>query len=161
IGTDPLRRAAHHRRDSRQRVAGRARRLGDDDADPASLARRAEDARPGHTDQGAGVELDRASLRRSAHHVLAARGDVQRGDGDRGRVPGLDARIVAVRYRYGGGQSSELAVATVTQGENLPPGIQDVTNPVPARGGRDAETLDEAKRRAPRELRTLGRAVTA
>jgi predicted phage baseplate assembly protein len=83
------------------------------------------------------------------------------GDGVRGSVPGLDARIVAVRYRYGGGQSSELGVATVIQGESLPAAIQDVTNPVPARGGRDAETLEEAKRRAPRELRTLGRAVTA
>lgn len=83
------------------------------------------------------------------------------GDGVRGRVPGLDARIVAVRYRWGGGGSGELAAGTVTQGENLPSAIQDVTNPVPARGGRDAETLEEAKRRAPRELRTLGRAVTA
>lgn len=82
------------------------------------------------------------------------------GDGIRGRVPGLDARIVAVRYRWGGGATSELAVGTVTQGESLPTAVQDVTNPVPARGGRDAETLDEAKRRAPRELKTLGRAVT-
>jgi Baseplate J-like protein len=83
------------------------------------------------------------------------------GDGVRGRVPGLDARIVAVRYRHGGGAASEVGVALVTQAENLPVAIQDVTNPVPARGGRDAETLDQAKRRAPREMKTLGRAVTA
>lgn len=83
------------------------------------------------------------------------------GDGIRGRVPGLDARIVAVRYRWGGGATSELAAGTVTQGENLPTAVSDVTNPVPARGGRNAETLDEARRRAPRELKTLGRAVTA
>jgi predicted phage baseplate assembly protein len=88
-------------------------------------------------------------------------GTIYFGDGLRGRVPALDARIVAVRYRHGGGAASEVGVARVTQGQNLPVVVQDVTNPVPARGGRDAETLDQAKARAPREFRTLGRAVTA
>jgi hypothetical protein len=83
------------------------------------------------------------------------------GDGVRGRVPGLNARIVAPSYRWASGASSELPVATVTKGENLPTSVSDVTNVVPARGGRDAETLDDAKKRAPRELKTLGRAVTA
>jgi predicted phage baseplate assembly protein len=82
-------------------------------------------------------------------------------DGKRGRVPGLGARIVATRYRWTDGTTSDLAVGTVTQAENLPASVQDVTNVVPARGGRSAETLDEAKRRAPRELKTFGRAVTA
>jgi predicted phage baseplate assembly protein len=83
------------------------------------------------------------------------------GDGKRGRVPALGARIVATRYRFTDATSTELPVATVTQGENLPGFVQDVTNAIPARGGRSAETLDEAKQRAPRELKTLGRAVTA
>jgi hypothetical protein len=83
------------------------------------------------------------------------------GDGVRGRVPGLTARIVATSYRWASGASSELPVASITKGENLPTTVSDVTNVVPARGGRDAETLDDAKRRAPRELKTLGRAVTA
>lgn len=83
------------------------------------------------------------------------------GDGVNGRVPALTARIVATTYRWASGASSELPVASVTQGENLPTFVSDVTNAVPARGGRDAETLDEAKRRAPRALKTLGRAVTA
>lgn len=82
-------------------------------------------------------------------------------DGKRGRVPGLGSRIVATRYRWTDGVSSDLAVGTITQAENLPSAVQDVTNVVPARGGRSAETLDEAKRRAPRELKTFGRAVTA
>ena len=83
------------------------------------------------------------------------------GDGVHGRVPALTARIVATSYRWASGASSELPVASVTQGENLPTFVSDVTNVVPARGGRDAETLDQAKKRAPRALKTLGRAVTA
>lgn len=83
------------------------------------------------------------------------------GDGVRGRVPGLGARVVAARYRAGGGASSELPAGTVTQGQSLPAPVGDVTNVVAARGGRDAETLEDAKRRAPRALKTLGRAVTA
>lgn len=91
----------------------------------------------------------------------AEAGIVYFGDGVNGRAPGLDARVVAVRYRWGGGVATELAAGTITQGENLPPQVQDVTNPVAARGGRDAETLDAAKHRAPKELKRFGRAVTA
>ncbi len=83
------------------------------------------------------------------------------GNGVRGQVPGLDARILALRYRWGGGLAGELPVGTVTQGESLPTSIQDVTNVIAARGGKNAETLDQAKRRAPRAMKTLGRAVTA
>jgi predicted phage baseplate assembly protein len=106
-------------------------------------------------------DLDTAGPDDRVYVLDAEAGLLYFGDGVHGRVPGLDARIVAVRYRWGGGGSSELAAGTITQGETLPSQIQDVTNPVPARGGRNAETLDEAKRRAPRELKTLGRAVTA
>lgn len=83
------------------------------------------------------------------------------GDGVRGAVPALGTRMVAVRYRHGGGAAAELPAGTVTQGEGLPAAVQDVTNPIAARGGKDAETLDQARARAPRELKTLGRAVTA
>ncbi len=96
------------------------------------------------------------------HYVLDPEaGLVYFGDGKRGRVPALNARIVARRYRSTDGTMRELAVGTVTQGENLPGFVQDVTNVIPARGGRPAETLDQAKKRAPRELSTFGRAVTA
>jgi predicted phage baseplate assembly protein len=83
------------------------------------------------------------------------------GDGVRGRVPGLGARIVASRYRYGGGLSGELPPGTITLVQSLPAAVQDVTNVIAARGGKDAETLDEARARAPHALKTLGRAVTA
>lgn len=106
-------------------------------------------------------DLDTARPDDRVYVLDAEAGLVYFGDGVRGRVPGLDARIVAVRYRHGGGVAGDVGLNTVSQGENVPVAVADVTNPVPARGGRDAETLEQAKLRAPRELRTMGRAVTA
>jgi predicted phage baseplate assembly protein len=83
------------------------------------------------------------------------------GDGARGAFPGLDMRVVALRYRHGGGKAAELPAGQVNQPDSVPSAVSDVTNFVAARGGKDAETLDQAKARAPRELRVRGRAVTA
>jgi predicted phage baseplate assembly protein len=83
------------------------------------------------------------------------------GDGVRGRVPALGRRIVALRYRHGGGAAAEVPAGDVNQPESLPGGLQDAVNIVAARGGKDAETLDQARRRAPSVLRTRSRAVTA
>ena len=41
------------------------------------------------------------------------------------------------------------------------PYVAEVTNPLPARGGADAETLEEAKLRGPQAIKTRYRAVTA
>lgn len=83
------------------------------------------------------------------------------GDGIRGSSPGMDMRVVALAYRHGGGKAAELAAGQVNQPDSVPSQVQDVTNFVAARGGKDAETLAQAKARAPRELRVRGRAVTA
>lgn len=83
------------------------------------------------------------------------------GDGLRGSSPGLDMRVVALRYRHGGGKAAELAAGQVNLPDSVPAAVSDVTNFVAARGGKDAESLQQAKARAPRELRVRGRAVTA
>lgn len=83
------------------------------------------------------------------------------GDGIRGSSPALDMRVVALRYRHGGGKSAELPAGQVNQPDSVPTAVSDVTNFVAARGGKDAETMQQAKARAPRELRVRGRAVTA
>jgi len=83
------------------------------------------------------------------------------GDGSRGAYPALDMRVLALRYRHGGGKSAELPAGQVNQPDSVPSEVQDVVNFVAARGGKDAETIDQAKTRAPRELRVRGRAVTA
>ncbi len=86
------------------------------------------------------------------------------GDGTHGRivplVPG-GGNIVAQSYRYGGGVSGELDVGQITKLETPAQGVSDVVNVVAATGGKDSETLDQAKIRARKEISTRSRAVTA
>jgi predicted phage baseplate assembly protein len=93
----------------------------------------------------------------------AEAGLVTFGDGQNGRVPPLVPRggtIVALTYRYGGGKAGEVGAGAITALESQTTGVAAVTNPVPATGGRDAETLEQAKRRARKQLSTRSRAVT-
>lgn len=86
------------------------------------------------------------------------------GDGRRGLIPPLVPRggeVVALRYRYGGGKAGEVGVAAIATLETAARGVSEVVNVAAASGGRDAETLDEAKVRARKELSTRSRAVTA
>ena len=64
-------------------------------------------------------------------------------------------------YRSGGGRRGNLAAGMLSVLKSSIPGVAAVTNPVAATGGVDGETLDDARRRAPLELRTRYRAVTA
>ena len=85
------------------------------------------------------------------------------GDGHRGRIPPLvpgGGSIVALRYRHGGGRAGELDVGTITSLQASANGLRGAVSFVAARGGRDAETLDEAKARARKELSSRHRAVT-
>lgn len=78
----------------------------------------------------------------------------------RGAIPPEGATL-RMRYRWGGGASGNVEANTLTVMRRAVAGIASVTNPAPARGGVDAESLAEAMRRAPLELRTRSRAVTA
>lgn len=78
----------------------------------------------------------------------------------RGEIP-PEGAAMRMRYRYGGGVSGNVAAGTLTVLRRSLPGIASVTNPEPASGGVDAESLAEALRRAPDEMRTRSRAVTA
>ena len=94
----------------------------------------------------------------------AEAGTIFFGDGIEGRIPPLvpgGGNIVALEYRHGGGRAGEVDVATITSLETPYAGLSAAVNFVAARGGRDAETLDEAKERARKELSTRHRAVTA
>jgi hypothetical protein len=86
------------------------------------------------------------------------------GDGIRGRIPPLvpgAGGIVALRYQFGGGKAGEVGVGAVTAVDTQVAGIAACTNFVNAAGGADAESLDEAKIRARKELSSRSRAVTA
>lgn len=83
------------------------------------------------------------------------------GDGNRGRPPQLGAKLIALSYRHGGGQAAELPPGVITKASRMPSEVSGVSNLVSALGGKDAETLEQAKIRAPQELEVLGRAVTS
>jgi hypothetical protein len=65
-----------------------------------------------------------------------------------------------VWYRRGGGAEGNVVADSLTQLKDAVRGVT-VTNPSPASGGRAAETLENAMIRAPQELHSLERAVTA
>jgi hypothetical protein len=70
------------------------------------------------------------------------------------------AREIRAWYRRGGGAAGNLPAGTLTVLRDPLPGVV-VTNPGPATGGGPAESLASALHRAPRELYSLERAVTA
>ncbi len=78
-----------------------------------------------------------------------------------GRIPEAGRRIRFTRYRHGGGVIGNVPAGALTVLHSSIPYIDRVTNLRRASGGRDQETLEEAKMRARRELRTQQRAVTA
>ena len=95
-------------------------------------------------------------------------GEVRFSDGDNGAIPVGNpdlpgSNIVARVYRYGGGAVGNVAAKSIN---SLLGGIEGVDvdkigNLLAAVGGKAEETLDEAKLRAPRAIRSRGRAVTA
>lgn len=107
------------------------------------------------------ADFDAAGPSERVYFLDREAGTIVFGDGLRGRPPERDMRILARSYRHGGGMGGELAVGRIDQPESLPAPITAAFNITAARGGRDAETLEQAKRRAPRELAVRGRAVTA
>jgi predicted phage baseplate assembly protein len=78
-----------------------------------------------------------------------------------GSIPPKGALMRFTRYRYGGGRAGNVAENTLTQLRTATAGIASVTNPHQATGGVDAERLDSVRQRAPLEIRSRYRAVTA
>ena len=126
-------------------------------------------------DQGSGptnwVEVDDffGSGPDDEHYVLnRTSGEIRFGDGFHGAIPVANvdnpqANVVAAEYRFGGGTSGNVGAGHLGTLRNAVEGIDDnaIINVQPTFGGRDEETLDEAKRRAPGALRSRCRAVTA
>ena len=86
------------------------------------------------------------------------------GDGVRGAAPPADAAI-RVEYLETLGAEGNLGTGVVTQlnspiesgGEAV---VVSVTNPVPATGGAEGESVEHARRQAPAEVRSLWKALT-
>ena len=101
-------------------------------------------------------------------HVALNRttGELRFGDGVTGRIPvaspeAPNGNVVARRYRIGGGAAGNVGTGTLATVSRVE-GIDEagVTNPFPAAGGQDEETLDQAIARARLSLRSHDRAVT-
>jgi hypothetical protein len=111
-----------------------------------------------------------ASTVEDRHFTLDAEaGTVRFGD----RFPQLGERIRVNQYRWGGGSAGNVPTGTLSKwGDTLssptPPAplkrpsevSLKCTNPLPATGGVDAESLDAGLKRIPAELRRNRRAVT-
>jgi predicted phage baseplate assembly protein len=106
---------------------------------------------------------------RDNHYVLnRTTGEILMGDGVNGSIPvayvtNPGANVVARLYRVGGGKRGNMPARAINTLVTPLTGIDSngVANLLAAFGGREEETIDEAKKRAPRSLKSRCRAVTA
>lgn len=88
-------------------------------------------------------------------------GLIQFGDGRRGMIPSnAGANQVMVRYKIGGGNRGNVGTGEISKLQNPIAFIDKVTNPFPARGGCEMETMAEILDRSANALRNRNRAVT-
>ncbi len=78
-----------------------------------------------------------------------------------GAIPPRGADIYLTEYRSGGGARGNVGRNTLTVMQTALPFIASVSNPEPATGGVDAETIENARARGAMTLRSGDRAVTA
>lgn len=107
-----------------------------------------------------------ASSRNDPHFTLdLATGTISFGNGQKGKIPlplnDGSANIRAATYRWGGGANGNGGANTITSLQSALPFVASVTNLRAAEGGKDEESLEEIKRRAPLALHTQDRAVSA
>ena len=88
-------------------------------------------------------------------------GRVTFGDGMRGMIPPKGEKNVrCARYQVGGGAPGNVPANTVVVLKQSLAFVSGVTNPFPATGGCDMESIDQAKLRAPHMIKARNRAVT-
>lgn len=80
------------------------------------------------------------------------------GDGINGVIPPPGATLSA-NYQVGGGSAGNVASNTIVNFSGVS-GVISVTNPSPATGGADAESIEHIRTHAPLSLTALNRAVT-
>ena len=78
-----------------------------------------------------------------------------------GAVPSQGSILTVDHYWFGGGAAGNVNPGAIRGLRSSVPHVRTVRNRHHGRGGVDAETIEEAKRRGPLELRSRNRAVTA
>ena len=109
------------------------------------------------------VESFFASGPRSRHYTFDyLTGEIRFGDGKRGMCPPEGKNnLVAVAYQIGGGSAANVNSGSLTSLGRALAYIEAVNNPLPASGGADRESIEDAKNRAPFTIKSRDRAVTA
>jgi hypothetical protein len=82
------------------------------------------------------------------------------GDGVEGAVLPTGQNNIHANYRIGLGSSGNVGANALTTLIDRPLGVSGVTNPEPATGGQDAQSVDDIRSNAPLTVLTLGRAVS-
>lgn len=100
-----------------------------------------------------------------AYTLDSEAGTIHFGDGVRGRIPEAGQRIRAAFLRASSGRAGNVPPGTLKDvsaisvtGATVPP--LRIQQPLPMRGGEDAETLEQAEQRIPSLLKHRERAVT-
>ena len=81
------------------------------------------------------------------------------GDGTNGMRPTSGTQFDVI-YRVGNGRAGNIGADTLGHIVTDAAAVARVRNPLPARGGTEAESMETARRRAPQAFRTQARAVT-
>lgn len=98
---------------------------------------------------------------KSRHYVLdGATGEVAFGDGINGMIPPIGTDNIKASYKSGGGVGGNVADGEVVVLKTPIAGAKRVSNPLPAEGGSDTETLESVFRRGPHLIKHMDRAVT-
>jgi hypothetical protein len=82
------------------------------------------------------------------------------GDGVEGAMLSTGQNNILASYRIGSESQGNVASGVLTTLMDRPLGVSSVTNPAPATGGQDAESVDDVRFNAPQTVSTLGRAVS-
>lgn len=112
--------------------------------------------------------IERAGPQDNVYEVrhLDGRTKILFGDDTAGRAP-LSGQNIVVTYRVGGGVRGRIGALTINEIRSVTPTAPFTAsvaaifrNPLPSSGGTDEESIEQAKRRAPREFATHNAAIT-
>jgi hypothetical protein len=82
------------------------------------------------------------------------------GDNVEGATLPTGTANVQARYRVGLGSAGNVGAGTITTLVDRPLGVGGVSNPMPATGGQDPQSVNDIRANAPLSVLTLGRAVS-
>ncbi len=93
-------------------------------------------------------------------NLTGGKAQVTFGDGVEGSTLPTGQNNIIATYRVGLGAAGNVGAASITTLVDRPVGVNGVTNPLPATGGQDPQTVGAIQANAPMSVQTLGRAVS-